>query len=101
VAVIKSIELIGVSTQSWDDAARKALAEAAKTLRGIEHLEVLDQTAVVREGEIAEFQRPAGSASASTTADPEPGLAASSPLTPARLRASSGPAGQLACDPTH
>ncbi|HZG93388.1 MAG TPA: dodecin family protein [Mycobacteriales bacterium] len=56
MAVIKSIELIGVSTQSWDDAARKALAEAAKTLRGIEHLEVLDQTAVVREGEIAEFQ---------------------------------------------
>lgn len=56
MAAIKSIELIGVSSESWNDAAKKALAEASKTLRGIEHLEVLDQTAVVRDGEIAEFQ---------------------------------------------
>jgi dodecin len=56
VAAIKSIELIGVSNESWNDAAKKALAEAGKTLRGIESLEVLDQTAVVRDGEIAEFQ---------------------------------------------
>jgi flavin-binding protein dodecin len=55
VAAIKSIELIGVSSESWNDAAKKALAEAGKTLRGIESLEVLDQTAVVRDGEIAEF----------------------------------------------
>lgn len=56
MAAIKSIELIGVSSESWNDAAKKALAEAGKTLRGIESLEVLDQTAVVRDGEIAEFQ---------------------------------------------
>jgi flavin-binding protein dodecin len=56
VAAIKSIELIGVSSESWNDAAKKALAEAGKTLRGIESLEVLDQTAVVRDGQIAEFQ---------------------------------------------
>ena len=36
MAVIKTIDLVGVSTESWRDAAAQALAEAAKTLRGIE-----------------------------------------------------------------
>ena len=41
MAVIKSIELVGVSTESWRDAAQAALAEASKTLRGIEGMHVL------------------------------------------------------------
>jgi flavin-binding protein dodecin len=57
VAVIKTIDLVGVSTLSWDDAARQALAEAAKTIRGIETIDVLEQTAVVGPGgAITEFQ---------------------------------------------
>lgn len=57
MAVIKTIDLVGVSDVSWDDAARKALAEAAKTIRGIETLDVVEQTAVVGDnGQIAEFQ---------------------------------------------
>jgi dodecin len=56
VAVIKTIELVGVSPESWSDAADRALAEAAKTLRGIEAMEILDQTAVVRDNKIAEYQ---------------------------------------------
>lgn len=56
MAVIKTIELVGVSTENWADAANRALAEAAKTLRGIEGLEVLDQSAVVRDNSIAEYQ---------------------------------------------
>jgi flavin-binding protein dodecin len=54
--VIKTIELVGVSPESWVDAANRALAEAAKTLRGIEGMEILDQTAVVRDAVIAEYQ---------------------------------------------
>ncbi|HMC37817.1 MAG TPA: dodecin domain-containing protein, partial [Actinomycetota bacterium] len=34
MSVIKTIDLVGVSTESWRDAASQALAEAAKTLRG-------------------------------------------------------------------
>jgi flavin-binding protein dodecin len=38
---INTIELEGVSEQSWGDAAREALREAAKTIRHINKLEVL------------------------------------------------------------
>jgi dodecin len=55
VSVIKTIDLIGVSTESWRDAAESALAEAAKTIRQIEHMDILGTTAVVKEGKIAEY----------------------------------------------
>lgn len=55
MAVIKTIDLVGVSTQSWRDAAQQALAEAAKTIRGIEGMDVLETSAVVNEGQIAEY----------------------------------------------
>jgi dodecin len=55
MAVIKTIDLVGVSTESWRDAAHKALAEAAKTLRGIEGFDVLETSAIVEDGGIAEY----------------------------------------------
>ncbi|MGH8910490.1 MAG: dodecin family protein [Egibacteraceae bacterium] len=55
MAVIKTIELVGVSTASWRDAAQQALDQAAKTLRGIEGFDVLDTSAIVRANEIAEY----------------------------------------------
>lgn len=55
MAVIKSIDLVGVSTESWRDAASAALAEAAKTLRGIEGMEVLETSAVVDGDKIKEY----------------------------------------------
>jgi flavin-binding protein dodecin len=56
MAVIKTIDLVGVSTESWRDAAAQALAEAAKTLRGIESMEVLETSAVVDGDQIKEYQ---------------------------------------------
>jgi len=55
MAVIKTIDLVGVSTDSWRDAANKALDEASKTLRGIEGFDVLDTSAIVQENQIAEY----------------------------------------------
>jgi flavin-binding protein dodecin len=55
MAVIKTIDLVGVSTESWRDAAAKALEEASKTLRGIEGFDVLDSSAIVRDNRIAEY----------------------------------------------
>jgi hypothetical protein len=55
VSVIKSIDLVGVSTESWRDAAQAALAEAAKTLRGIEGMEVLETSAIVDGDKIKEY----------------------------------------------
>ena len=55
MAVIKTIDLVGVSTESWRDAAHKALAEASKTLRGIEGFDVLETSAIVDGDAISEY----------------------------------------------
>lgn len=56
MGVIKTIDLVGTSGVSWEDAARQALAEATKTIRGIETLDVLEQTAKVDGDGIIEYQ---------------------------------------------
>jgi flavin-binding protein dodecin len=56
MGVLKVIELVGIATDSWETAARAALADAARSVRGIEHLEVVGWQAVVRAGEIVEYQ---------------------------------------------
>lgn len=55
MSVIKTIDLVGVSTQSWRDAANKALKEAARTLRDVEGFDVLETSAVVQGDEISEY----------------------------------------------
>jgi flavin-binding protein dodecin len=56
VAVIKTIDLVGVSSESWRDAAQQALQEASKTLRGIEGMDVLETSALVEGDQIKEYQ---------------------------------------------
>jgi flavin-binding protein dodecin len=56
MAVLKVIELVGISSEGWGAAARGAVQEASKTIRHIEELEVLRSTAIVREGEIVEYR---------------------------------------------
>lgn len=55
MAVINTIELTGVSAESWGDAARQALAEASKTIRRIKKMDVLGTRAVVDEGVVTEY----------------------------------------------
>ena len=35
MAVVKVIELLGESEQGWEDASRKVVEEATRTLRGV------------------------------------------------------------------
>ena len=56
MAVINTIELEGVSDKSWGDAAREALKEASKTIRGINRLEVLNTSTRVEGDRIAEYR---------------------------------------------
>jgi dodecin len=56
MAVIKTIDLVGVSTESWRGAAQEALAEASKTIRGIEGMDILETSARVEGGRIAEYE---------------------------------------------
>ena len=55
MAVIKSIDLVGVSSESWRDAANQALAEASKTIRGITGMDVLETSCNVSDGQISEY----------------------------------------------
>ncbi len=55
MAVIKTIDLVGVSADSWRAAAQEALTEASKTIRGIEGMDILETSATVADGRIAEY----------------------------------------------
>jgi dodecin len=54
--VFKSIELVGVSEKSFDDAVRVAVRRAAETMRNLRWLEVMDQRAYIKGGDVQQFQ---------------------------------------------
>lgn len=56
MAVVKVVELVGDSRMSWEEAVKTAVREAAKTVRNISGVEVLNYTGNVENGEIVEFK---------------------------------------------
>ena len=54
--VYKITELVGTSPVSFTEATKAAVAEAAKTVRHMDWLEVVSQSGRIREGKIEEFQ---------------------------------------------
>jgi len=55
--VVKVIELVGESEQSWEDAVQVAVKQASKTLRGITGVEVLNWTGKVNsQGDIVGYR---------------------------------------------
>lgn len=52
----KTIELIGNSTESWEDAAQNALDDANETIEGIRGIEIKSQTANVENGQIERYK---------------------------------------------
>jgi len=56
MSIVKVIEVIATSKKSWDDAARKAVKDAAKSVDNIKHLYVENLTAVVDGDEITEYR---------------------------------------------
>ena len=55
MAVLNTIELEGVSAESWRHAAQEALAEASRTLRNIRRMDILGTSAVVEGGDVTEY----------------------------------------------
>lgn len=53
--VVKIVELMGISDESFSDAARQAVKEASKTIRNITGIEVIKSTAEVEDDEIFEY----------------------------------------------
>ncbi|MFN2614262.1 MAG: dodecin family protein [Actinomycetota bacterium] len=56
MAVYNTIELEGVSRESWGDAAREALREASHTIRHITKMDVLKTSCTVNETQIVEYR---------------------------------------------
>lgn len=56
MSVYNTIDLVGVSDQSWGHAAREALREAAKTIRRISKMDVLGTACTIDEQGGIEYQ---------------------------------------------
>ncbi len=56
MTVVKVLELVGESQQSWQDAANQAVMEAAKTVNHITGVEVSNWTAHVDGGRISNYK---------------------------------------------
>jgi flavin-binding protein dodecin len=58
MSVAKIVELVGSSSNGWEDAAQNAVAEALKTIRGIRGVEIKDMTATIDQttGKIAQYR---------------------------------------------
>jgi dodecin len=56
MAVVKIIELVGSSPISWEEATKNALAEAAKTIKGIKSIYVKRCNAKVEKNKIVEYR---------------------------------------------
>jgi flavin-binding protein dodecin len=50
------IELIGTSTESWEDAAKNAVEQAAEHLRELRVAEVVDKDMVIRDGKVEAYR---------------------------------------------
>ncbi|MDF1522064.1 MAG: dodecin family protein [Trueperaceae bacterium] len=55
-AIVKVIEVLAQSEKSCDDAAKVALEEASKTVRGIQSIYVKDMQAVVENDRIVQYR---------------------------------------------
>ena len=56
MSVAKVIELVGSSTESWEEAVRAAVSEASRSLRGVTGVDVRDWTASIEDGEIVAYK---------------------------------------------
>lgn len=56
MAVVKILELLAESEEGWEDAARQAVAEASKTVRGIRSVYISELQATVENDKIKTFR---------------------------------------------
>ncbi|MFC5194619.1 MULTISPECIES: dodecin family protein [Bizionia] len=56
MAILKVIEVLSNSETSWEDATRKAVKEASKTVKNIRSVYVKEQSAIVNGDNVTEFR---------------------------------------------
>jgi flavin-binding protein dodecin len=56
MSVLKVIEVLSNSEKSWEDATRKAVKQASKSVKNIKSVYVKEQSAIVKNDEVTEFR---------------------------------------------
>jgi len=56
MAILKVIEVLANSDKSWEDATKKAVKQASKSVKNIRSVYVQDQSASVTDGEVSDFR---------------------------------------------
>jgi flavin-binding protein dodecin len=56
MAVVKVIELLGESTESWEDATRQVVAEATRTLHGVTSVYIKEFQATVENDKVKNYR---------------------------------------------
>jgi flavin-binding protein dodecin len=56
MAILKVIEVLSNSNESWEDATRNAVQHAAKSVKNIRSAYVQDQSAIVKDNNVTEFR---------------------------------------------
>ncbi|MDC6361448.1 MULTISPECIES: dodecin family protein [Flavobacteriaceae] len=56
MAVLKVIEVLANSDKSWEDAAKKALGQASKSVKNIRSIYINEQSATVKDGKIDDYR---------------------------------------------
>jgi hypothetical protein len=56
MAIVKVIELLGESEESWEDATRQVVAEATRTLRGVTSIYIKEFQATVENDRVKNFR---------------------------------------------
>jgi len=56
MAVLKVLEIMANSEKSWEDATRKAVSHAGKTIKNIKSAYVNEQSVAVKDNNVSEFR---------------------------------------------
>ncbi len=56
MAVLKVIEVLANSDKSWEDAAKKAVSHASKSVKNIRSVYINEQSASVDDGKLTEYR---------------------------------------------
>ena len=56
MAILKVIEILADSDQSWEQATKKAVSQASKTVKNIRSAYVQSQSVTVKDGEVDKFR---------------------------------------------
>jgi flavin-binding protein dodecin len=56
MAILKVIEVMANSSESWEDATQKAVSQASKSVKNIRSVYVKEQSATVKDGKVDDFR---------------------------------------------